>query len=489
MLAFWFGSRAGPRASSLAKVLCVLTCSMVPSLVWARPSAPGVVCDVFKDAAECQGGVPACTLCHESTEPARWNVLGTALKARTSGQADFVAALRAALNAEASLDADSDGLSNRDELLRGTAPGVADSMVGPPKPIGDSKNPRYRVDGYDHGFALRRLMILYCGRSPSFEENQSLLATPVDEAGLRERLHKQLSTCLSSAYWKGEGLARLADKRIRPLKAAGPDSNIQIASLRLVIGDYNYDYRLWSYALTDDRDMRALLTAQYHLVPQPDGSVREVKGVLEKSDQNALAGGQLVPDERRAGMLTTQWFLAINTMFSALPRTSAAQAYRSYLGADISSNEGLRPVEGEPLDIDNKGVSQPRCANCHSTLDPLSYAFAEYEGIQNSIDLQFGAYRPARISEGLPGWDATKQKSMLLNQPVANLVEWGKVAANSDEFKRNMAEMFFRHALGREPIAADQADFQAMWRALASDGYSANKLIHRLVDSQSFGGP
>jgi hypothetical protein len=176
-------------------------------------------------------------------------------------------------------------------------------------------------------------------------------------------------------------------------------------------------------------------------------------------------------------------------MFSALPRTSAAQAYRSYLGADISSNEGLRPVEGEPLDIDSKGVSQPRCANCHSTLDPLSYAFAEYEGIQNSIDLQFGAYRPARIGETLPGWDASKQKSMLLNQPVANLVEWGKVAANSDEFKRNMARMFFGHALGREPTAADQADFQAMWRALADDGYSANKLIHRLVDSVSFGGP
>jgi hypothetical protein len=69
------------------------------------------------------------------------------------------------------------------------------------------------------------------------------------------------------------------------------------------------------------------------------------------------------------------------------------------------------------------------------------------------------------------------------------LVEWGKIAANSDEFKHNMAEMFFRHALGREPTAADQADFQATWRALPGDGYSANKLLHRMIDSQSFGGP
>jgi hypothetical protein len=176
-------------------------------------------------------------------------------------------------------------------------------------------------------------------------------------------------------------------------------------------------------------------------------------------------------------------------MFSALPRTSAAQAYRSYLGADISSSEGLRPVAGEPLDIDQKGVAEARCANCHSTLDPLSYAFAEYEGIQISADLKFGAYRPERVPERLPGWNASKQQSMLLGQPVANLVEWGKVAAASDEFKRNMANVFFRHALGREPGASDQTDFQAMWRALPADGYSANKLIHRLVDSLSFGGP
>lgn len=460
-----------------------------PTPAWAKPSAPGLVCQAVPEAADCAGGVPACTLCHDSIEPARWNDFGTALKAQVAGQADFATALQGALKANANADADSDGVSNRDELVHGTAPGKAASQAPSAQPGTGAPNPRYKVDGYDPAFAFRRVMVLYCGQSPSYEENQRFAAAPNDEASLRQRLHAQLSTCLSSAYWRGEGLARLADKRIRPLKAAGPDSNIQIGGMRLVIGDYNYDYRLWSYLLTDDRDMRALLTAQYHVVKAADGSLREVKGVLEKSDPEALAGGQLVPDERRAGMLTTQWFLAINTMFSALPRTSAAQAYRSYLGADISSSEGLRPVAGEPLDIDQKGVAEARCANCHSTLDPLSYAFAEYEGIQISADLKFGAYRPERLAERLPGWNASKQQSMLLNQPVASLVEWGKVAAASDEFKRNMASVFFRHALGREPGASDQTDFQAMWRALPEDGYSANRLIHRLVDSLSFGGP
>jgi hypothetical protein len=49
--------------------------------------------------------------------------------------------------------------------------------------------------------------------------------------------------------------------------------------------------------------------------------------------------------------------------------------------------------------------------------------------------------------------------------------------------------MFFRHALGRAPGPDDQKDFVAMIRAVESDGYSANRLIHRFVDTDTFGSP
>ena len=48
----------------------------------------------------------------------------------------------------------------------------------------------------------------------------------------------------------------------------------------------------------------------------------------------------MVPS-KRAGMLTTRWNLVFNTMFTAMPRTTAAQIYRSYLGLDIAKSEGL----------------------------------------------------------------------------------------------------------------------------------------------------
>jgi hypothetical protein len=247
-------------------------------------------------------------------------------------------------------------------------------------------------------------------------------------------------------------------------------------------------------------------------------------------------------------MITTQWFLHSNTMVSALPRTTAAQAYRAYLGADISAMEGLIPVAGEPTDVDHKGVKQERCAGCHSTLDPLAYAFAKYEGApsgrrpmsmakagaagaagaaggpsapnsEHSSDMDsdagvpqmpgqpsmmqptmmpagqydvlanIGGFNPNRPKERIPDWDDDKQRPYVFGQPVDGLVELAKVAVDSDQFKRNLADIFFRHALGAEPNRAQQPEFSALWHSLPDDGFSANRLIHRLVDTHSFGAP
>lgn len=453
----------------------------------AKPTAPAIVCETYPDAPACAGKVVSCNFCHDGVDPPRWNAYGSAIKAALPAGQSFEAALSLALRALESADADADGALNLDELELGTLPGTADAQSsGPDAETGD--NPYYRIDGYDPGFAFRRVSTLYCGASPSYEELRAFREGG-DEQVIKSRLHDALTACLQSDYWQKTLLPRLADKRIKPLVAAGPDSAIQIGGYRLVIGDYDFDYRLWRYILSNDHDMRELLTGDYHVAEAADGTLSKLDGVLAKSDEKALAGGQPLPPELRAGMITTQWFLTINTMFSALPRTTAAQAYRSYLGADISNSEGLIPVAGEPTDVDQKGVAQPRCANCHSTLDPLSYAFMKYEGIQISADLKFGAYRPERPSERIPGWDDAKQSPYLLGQPVKDLVEWSHVAAESDAFARNMAQVFFVHALGRAPEPADEAEFAGLWKSLREDGYSANRLLHRLVDSQLFGAP
>jgi hypothetical protein len=216
-------------------------------------------------------------------------------------------------------------------------------------------------------------------------------------------------------------------------------------------------------------------------------------------------------------------------------------------------------VPNEPVDIDKKGVAEARCAGCHSTLDPLAYAFMKYEGIggfsggaiPNIPNIPrlptagatpttpaatgaapatggiyprpgstpatggiyptasgtpgatgtpgaggvypsvggFGNYSENRGPRRIPGWDDAKQQAWLLGKPVNSLIEWAKVASESDPFKRTMTETFYLHAFGRKPDPTDLAEFNALWRSLPADGYSANRLLHRLIDTQTFGAP
>lgn len=454
--------------------------------VSARPTAPALLCQEYESAPECAGKVVSCTFCHEGIDPPSWNAYGKLVKKAMPPSLPYERALPDALHAVERDDADGDGVANLAEIEIGTLPGDARSVLEEQVP--EDAEPGAHA-AYDPVFAYRRITTLYCGVPPSYDDLSAIKELSSDEEAVRARLHETLDACLASDSWQKDALLRLADKRIKPQSAVGADTKVMIGPMRLVIGDYHFDYRLWRYTLSNDRDMRELLTADYHVLEAEDGKLKISREVLPKPDARALAGGQPLPPERRAGMLTTQWFLAYNTMFSPLPRTSAAQAYRAYLGADVSAGEGLIPVPSEPSDIDKKGVAHPRCANCHSTLDPLAYAFVRYEGIEMQYGLSIGKYSEDRPTRRIPGWDDGKQKPFLFGQPVADLVELAKVASNSDEFKRNMAQMFFVHALGRKPTPAEQPEFAELWRSLPKDRYSANRLLHRLIDTHSFGAP
>ncbi|HEX6243336.1 MAG TPA: hypothetical protein VFZ61_20625, partial [Polyangiales bacterium] len=64
-----------------------------------------------------------------------------------------------------------------------------------------------------------------------------------------------------------------------------------------------------------------------------------------------------------------------------------------------------------------------------------------------------------------------------------------RVAADSDEFKRTIADMFFRQALNRAALPDELTEFNTLWQSAASDGYSAERMLHRLVDTHAFGSP
>lgn len=446
----------------------------------ALPTAPRAVCandELIGDVAACSGALPSCVLCHAGAP--QLNDFGTAVADALYNNSayDFdnfdehIASAVASINGA---DTDGDGLTNLEELVLGTMPGdVSSHYTAPAAPAGKT-NTTYNVGSRDALFAYRRVVSSFCGRSPTFDEVSAFRALS-DDSAREGALHDALDSCVATDYWRNEALHRLADAKIRPLQSIGFDGLIPLA-------DYDYDYRLFSHIMSGDRDVRDLLRATYHI--DEDGNV--VDGVIPRPEGSLLeTGGQPLEIEHRAGMLTTQWFLMNHTMFSALPRTTAAQAYRAYLGLDIARGEGIHPVEGEPLDVDDRSVRAAECAVCHSTLDPLSYAFSYYNGIagRRGGTAVTGLYDPQRVT-----WP---EDSMMFGIPVATLPEWARVASEQDAFFATVARTLWIGAFGHRPGPGDRVEFEALWHDLkqrADDGDvpRAEDLLHALIDTDAF---
>ncbi len=434
----------------------------------AIPLNASLFCSSYPEAPACSSGQASCQTCH--TAPPTLNLYGGDLSRKLRSFADFDKSpaafsryLDESLRAIATIDSDGDGRTNETELAEGSDLSKPDQGPMPPPPSDQT--------AFEPELAWRRAHLLFCGASPSY---QDLVAFRTKSAAEQKiELHSALDKCLVSDFWLKDALPRLADDKIKPNRAVGVDGN------PFVIGDYSYDYRLFVHVMSGDRDMRDLLSAQYHIgpngekieVPIPD---RKIEGKI------TVANGQPLEPAKRYGMITTQWFISTNTMFAELPRNTASQAYRAYLGLDIARSEGLFPVPNEPRDVDNKGVKEEACAFCHSTLDPLAYAFAPYVGLRG------GRLAVGSFDAGFTQWE---NWAYLFGEPVSDLGAWVQKAVQSEDFQKNLTMLLYSYMLGNPPRSQAQlAEFDELWQSLPGLNYNANKLIHAMVETQSFGG-
>lgn len=471
-----------PRAPRrTASCLAALTTLTLAAEVEAKPIGPALFCNQYSSSPACLGGTPACTYCHEASPPAR-NSFGRAIEdvllpgtPRPLTEQEYADNLLAAIAAVEGQDSDGDGFQNGDEITAGTLP--ADDLSFPDA----SSCPPFNRDGdwdvcfYDPSYVFKKLRLDFCGSSPSYDELVAFEA----EADPMAALDRELDRCLDSAFWLGKNgqLWRLAHRKIRPLQAikAGEQQG------PIPLADYYDDYNLFTWAHIDNHDVRELLTARYFVVRDGQASYRV----------GSPTGEQNVVEERRAGMLTTRWNLVYNVMFTALPRTAAAQAYRSFLGRDIARLEGLAPVMGEPVDYDDKGVDdQDTCRYCHSTLDPLSYPFKNYNGLTGGV----GEYDARRIESEFrneaPRITEMPEAGYIFGQRVDNLVEWAAVAADSDEFASATVMDLWKLLMGAEPRASEEAEFHQLWTDLrGKHGYGVERMLHDLIKTEAYGVP
>ncbi len=422
--------------------------------------------------------------------------------------ASFDAALPGALRGVESLDSDGDGQPNGDEVRAGTLPGDPGSVLTSVSGQGGA-NPSFTPGQWDARFAFTRVKAAFCGVSPTYEERKALAAASDPKAFV----HQALDACLRSTHWRDEALPRLADAKIRPLASAGTCLNFY--------GNFEPDYALFVWALTDGRDARQLLRAQHHVQRNPDGTLSAIDvsrvilppvtraGVTCRDrygNTPSKVGGQPLQVNKRAGLLTTQWFLWRNTMGALMPRGTAALAASSWLGSEYSLYEGLHPVPNEPRDLDAKNVAVAPCNQCHSTLDPLAYAFSSYWGGTGAQRPEFtGVFQADRhlfltdlSATAKQEWSRTPPRAHLFGQPLpldaevpqsSALVELGRRMSDSEPFARTLVEMVWVHAVGDPPSASEQAAFDMLWKSLPSMNFSLDRVLHALVDTAAMGAP
>lgn len=126
--AFHFRHRRAPCPRSFAAILA--PAALAFAVAWglparAKPVAPREFCRIYPQTALCASGAAPCTTCH-TTPPAR-NAYGLQVASallpgtpRPLSNELYLRGLPAALRAVESLDADSDGSSNVEELQAGT---------------------------------------------------------------------------------------------------------------------------------------------------------------------------------------------------------------------------------------------------------------------------------------------------------------------------------------------------------------------------------
>jgi hypothetical protein len=468
----------------------------------AKPPGPSTFCATYPASPLCSSGPPACALCHDGAPPAR-NLFGAAIgqallpgTARPLSDQAYAAALPSALRAIESSDSDSDGTTNFEEIASGTLPGSAKSTPGAAQCPPSGTNPAYDVCHYDARYVLRKVSLDFCGEPPSLEELERI--SELSKGEQAKTIDDKLTSCIATEFWAGKNgqVWQLANSKIRPIGAfkGGPEDRGF-----LPIADYYNDFRLWAYSQTGDSDCREVITGTYWVGQTSPTTYARLSPEAEALLPDGFGDKEGIPLDKRAGLLTSRWTLLYSTMFAVLPRGTAAQAVRAFLDQEIAQMEGLTPVPGEPVDYDKKGVAAPTCAACHSTLDPLAYAFRNYNGFTGPAavnppgkpDLSRAAYYEGRMdwfNAAYPGI-SNMPSGFIFGQPVGSLMQWAQKAADSDQFARARVNDYWRLLMG-QPSSAYSAEYAKLWQSLKGPhDYRIVKMLRDLVRTEAYGAP
>ena len=223
--------------------------------------------------------------------------------------------------------------------------------------------------------------------------------------------------------------------------------------------------------------------AQHYRIADTHGNRAGQKGV--KNPGEPIKGNDFVrvelSDPERGGLLTQASVLAVT---SNPTRTSPVKRGKWVLDQLLGTPPPPPPPDIPSLEKEElKGTmrerleqhrANPSCANCHARMDPIGFAFENYDST-GAFRTQDGG-KPIDASGALPNGQAfagaTELKAILKKK--------------KDLFSRCVSEKMLTYAIGRGVEVYDNQSVERIMEVLAKDNYRFSTLAIEIVKSEPF---
>lgn len=300
---------------------------------------------------------------------------------------------------------------------------------------------------------------------------------------------------LTDAGLRGETDRLLADPRAR---TALRDFFAQFLDLGRLDGIARdpVRYPLFSPTMIDSMRTEVQLLVE-DLVYRQQGDIRSIfstRRTFVNSELAALYGleapgatpitfvpVELPEDGPRAGILTLGAFLTMNAHETENSPTSRGKYVRTrVLCQDVPPPPPDVDLKLDPDEAEGKTLrerleqhrSDPKCAGCHSFVDPPGFLFEHFNPIGAWQDLDNGY--PIDSSGDLDG------------KPLADARGLADLLADDKRVGRCIVTQLYRHAIGRRDVASEWPALDEVADNFAAQGHRFGELLHILVTSDVF---
>ena len=235
---------------------------------------------------------------------------------------------------------------------------------------------------------------------------------------------------------------------------------------------------LFSHIMRGNHSVLELLSADYSFVNEPLASHYGINGAKGKNCRSVSLRGT-----HRGGILG---HASILTITSDPNRTSPVKRGKYVLENILGTPPPAPPPDVPPLsesgkisgtlrDQFMKHRQDPACASCHKLMDPIGFAFENYDAIgryrtkDNGLPIDAGG----KLETGESFDNATDLRRILFSQ-------------KQEYFARCMTEKMLTYALGRGLEYYDKRTIDRIVARLKGNNYRFNELVQGIVTSLPF---